>query len=140
MSAAAAFDPVAARYDALWTNSAVGRAQRNLAGHVPSRRPFGKHATHDHVLHLGWIDPRPFHRGADDVGTERRTVRHVERTAPGLRQPGASSGDDRCVLHDALPENDFPSAASFASRGAGSHAAPSPCGFFASRRMDRTTL
>ena len=29
MSAAAAFDQVAAQYDALWTNSAVGRAQRD---------------------------------------------------------------------------------------------------------------
>src|SRR5689334_7897599 len=30
MSAAAAFNQVAAQYDALWTNSVVGRAQRDL--------------------------------------------------------------------------------------------------------------
>ena len=116
------------------------RAQRDLTGDVASRRAFRQRAPHDHVLDFGWIELRAVERGAVGVSAECRTVRHVESTAPGLRQPGASGGDDRCVLHGALPENDFPSAASFASRGADSQAALSPCGFCASRRMERTTL
>ena len=117
-------------------------AQRDLPGHVSAGGPLGQRATHDHVLDFGRIDLRPLHCGADDVGADGGAVGHVERAAPGLRQAGAGGGDDRCVGHYALPDalNDFPSAASFASSGAGSQAAGSPCGFFASRRMDRTTL
>src|SRR5882762_6600614 len=81
-----------------------------------------------------------FDRRLDDVGPERRTVRHVQSSAPGFRKAGAGGRDDRGVGHGALPLNDFPSAPSLTSSGAGSHTPGTPCGFFAIRRMERTTL
>ena len=117
-------------------------AQCDLTGHVPAGGALGQGAAHDHVLHLGRVDLCTLHGSADDMSAQGRAVGHVEGASPGLCQTGAGGGDDDGVGHGALPDalKDFPSAASFASRGAGSHAAGSPCGFFASRRMDRTTL
>ena len=116
------------------------RPQRDLAGDIAACGALGERAPHDDVLDLGGVEAGPLHGRADDVGAERRAVRQVQGAAPGLRQARAGGGDDRCVGHGALPLNDLPSGASFARSGAGSHAAGSPCGFLASRRMDRATL
>jgi len=94
------------------------------------------------VLDFRRIDFRSLDRRLNDVPAQSGAVGHVEGTAPGLGQPGTGGCDDHCLGHGVLPGplNDLPSAASFAKRGAGSHAAGEPCGLLARRRIARTTL
>ena len=77
-------------------------AERDLPRDVAAGGALGPRAAHEDVLHLGRIEARALDRRAHGVGAQRRSVRQVERPAPGLGEAGAGGGDDDGVGHGSL--------------------------------------